>query len=215
MASQALLVFARAPQVGQAKTRLIPALGAEGAAALHAGLVERTLQTACGNAFDVLLWCHPDTHHPFFRDCADRFPLGLHAQAGGDLGARMAHALNTALAQHDHAVLIGTDCPDLDVADLATAFQALRAGTDVVIGPATDGGYYLIGLKRHCDALFADIDWGTSLVMNQTLARATQLGLSMQLLANRHDLDTPQDLVAFDDCAAVLQKGRALVESDQ
>lgn len=214
-ARQAVLVFARAPQAGRAKTRLIPALGAAGAAALHAGLVERTLQTACRGGARVQLWCHPDPRHAFFRDCADRFPLSLHRQAGDDLGRRMAHALTTALSQHDRAVLIGTDCPALTARDLGAAFSALADGTDVVLGPATDGGYYLVGLSRASDDLFADIDWGSAEVLSRTLARLRQSGLSHHLLAPHPDLDRPADLAGFEDRDAVMQRGKQLAGLDR
>lgn len=215
MPDKALLVFARAPQAGTAKTRLIPALGAEGAAALHAGLVERTLQTACDGDADVQLWCHPDPQHAFFRYCVDRFPVGLHGQAGDDLGGRMAHALSLALSRHDHAVLIGTDCPALTASDLEAAFSALAGGTDVVLGPAADGGYYLVGLRRACDDIFVDIDWGSAQVLSQTKARLRQSGLNYHLLETRRDLDTPRDLDGSDDQEAIMQRGKELVELDR
>lgn len=212
---QAVLVFARAPVPGQAKTRLIPRLGAAGAAALHAGLVDRTLQTACDSGRHVQLWCHPDTRHPFFGDCAARWPVSLHAQAGGDLGARMAHALAHALADHDLAVLIGSDCPTLDAGDLDEACSALADGVDAVLGPAADGGYYLVGLRAPRDAIFAGIDWGSDRVLSQTLARLRQSDLHHHLLARRGDLDTPADLAGFDDREAVMQRGERLAELDR
>jgi rSAM/selenodomain-associated transferase 1 len=215
MANQVLLVFARAPQLGQAKTRLIPALGAEGAAALHAGLVEKTLQITCGGDFDVQLWCHPDTAQPFFHDCAARFSLSLHAQAGGDLGARMALALASTLQQHDSAVLIGTDCPSLSHSDLTEAFAALCKGADVALGPAADGGYYLVGLRRPCEDIFLDIDWGSAAVLSQTLARLRHAGLNHHLLAQRPDLDRPADLAGLEDRAAILHRGKQLVGLDR
>jgi rSAM/selenodomain-associated transferase 1 len=215
MARHALLVFARAPEVGQAKTRLIPALGPEGATALHAGLVERTLQTACGHGLPVQLWCHPDPEHVFFRDCASRFPVSLHAQCSGELGSRMAHALASALATHELAVLVGTDCPTLGTDDLHQAFAGLRQGADVALGPAVDGGYYLIGLRRPCDEIFSDIDWGSARVLSQTLARLRQLRLRHHLLARRPDLDRPADLDDFEDRDAVMLRGKQLVELDR
>lgn len=212
---QALLVFARAPEAGKAKTRLIPALGAAGAAALHAGLVEQTLQTVSMLGMDVQLWCHPDPQQPFFRYCAERFGVSLHTQRGGDLGERMAKALGTALWEYDHVVLIGTDCPTLAAGDLADAFAALAGGADAVFGPAADGGYYLVGLRQAAPTMFADIDWGSERVLAQTQARAHALGLATRLLAIHRDLDTPADLQAFQDCATVMQRGQALVGLDR
>jgi rSAM/selenodomain-associated transferase 1 len=212
---QALLAFARAPEVGKAKTRLIPVLGPAGAAALHAGLVERTLKTVCGAGFEVQLWCHPDPQQPFFRYCAEHFAVSLRRQAGDDLGDRMAHALATALVDHDLAVLIGTDCPALSADDLAGAFAALEEGADLVLGPASDGGYYLVGLNRPAPTLFSGVHWGTDRVMMQTLARARELGLATHLLPTRNDLDRPDDLQAFHDRVAVMQRGQELVGLDR
>lgn len=214
MSHQALQVFARAPETGKAKTRLIPALGPEGAAILHAGLVERTLQTACGQGRDVQLWCHPNPDQPFFSHCADRFAVTLHPQTGDDLGQRMAHALTAALKDHEHAVLIGTDCPGLTTKDLDRAFAALEEGADAVFGPASDGGYYLVGLRQPRPGLFSGIDWGSDRVLSQTRSRACELGLDCRLLATRRDLDTPADLQAFQDRVAVMHRGHQLVELD-
>jgi rSAM/selenodomain-associated transferase 1 len=215
MSRQALLVFARAPETGKAKTRLIPALGAAGAAALHAGLVEQTLRMVGMLKVDVQLWCHPDTQQPFFRYCAERFGVSLHAQRGDDLGERMAKALGTALWEYDHVVLIGTDCPTLAASDLADAFAALADGADVVFGPAADGGYYLVGLRQPAPTLFADIDWGSERVLAQTQARAHALGLGTRLLAIHRDLDTPADLQELQDHSAIMQRGKELVELDR
>lgn len=211
---QALLVFARAPVVGRAKTRLIPALGAAGAAALHAGLVERTLQTAAQLPVDLQLWCHPDPGHAFFRTCATRFPLSLQRQVGVDLGQRMAQALAAALARYDRAVLIGTDCPSLGADAVAQAFAVLQQGADAVLGPAADGGYYLVGLCRPQAHLFSGIDWGSDRVLSQTLSRLRQYRLDYRLLDPRQDLDTPADLAGLDDRDALLRRGKRLVELD-
>jgi rSAM/selenodomain-associated transferase 1 len=215
MARQAVLIFARAPVTGRAKTRLIPALGDEGAAALHAGLVERTLHTAANAVHAVQLWCHPHPHHRFFQNCATRFSLSLHAQAGTDLGTRMAHALASALACHDQAVLIGTDCPTLSSSDLDEAFTALQAGTDVVLGPATDGGYYLVGLRQPHHHIFSGITWGNEQVLSQTLGRLRQSDLGHHLLALRPDLDRPADLADVDDRDRIIERGKQLVELDR
>jgi rSAM/selenodomain-associated transferase 1 len=215
MSRQALLVFTRAPEAGRAKTRLIPILGPRGAAALHAGLVERTLQSVGEWGFAVQLWCHPDPQQPFFRYCAEHFAVSLHGQAGDELGARMAHALATALKDHDQAVLIGTDCPSLAADDLDQAFAALGKGADLVLGPAADGGYYLVGLNRPIPALFNGIHWGSDQVLMQTLAEAREMGLATQLLATRDDLDSPADLQTFHDRAAVMQRGKELVGLDR
>ncbi|MEZ5540619.1 MAG: TIGR04282 family arsenosugar biosynthesis glycosyltransferase [Pseudomonadota bacterium] len=189
-----LLVFSKAPEPGAAKTRLIPLLGAEGAARYYAGMLDNTLDKAlAADLCPVELWCTPDTGHAHFQDCRARHPLTLHAQCGSDLGTRMAQALDSVLQRARHALLIGADCPALAGADLAAALQALTAGTDVVLGPAQDGGYYLIGLSRCHPGLFADIPWGSARVLELTLQRCRGHGLTWHCLPEHADLDTPAD----------------------
>lgn len=190
-----ILVFARAPVPGKTKTRLIPALGAAGAAALHARLVERTLQEARLATYATTeLWCADPLQHPFYRDCARRFGVSCHVQAGEDLGQRMSAALTDALARAHAAVLIGTDSPDLEHRDIEVALRRLRHGIPVVLGPATDGGYVLIGLRHPMPRLFHGIDWGTDQVLEQTRARLREIGSDWMELAPRHDIDRPTDL---------------------
>jgi hypothetical protein len=186
-----IAVFARAPVAGQAKTRLIPLLGADGAAALQRQLIERTLATACAvPGARVTLWVAGDAAHPFVAGAARRFGAALAEQQGSDLGARMHHAFETAGAP---LVLIGTDCPQLAIEDLSAAAGALRAH-DVVIQPANDGGYVLIGLTRPQPLLFESIDWGGPQVLRQTRERIDALGLHCALRPALDDLDTPADL---------------------
>jgi rSAM/selenodomain-associated transferase 1 len=144
-----LLIMSKAPVPGQVKTRLIPLLGAAPAAGLYAGLVRDCLamSTAAGLC-PVELWCSPSAGHPFFRRCHADFPVRLYSQSPGDLGQRMSRALQSALCRARHVMLIGADCPALTAADLEEALQLLVRGTDAVLGPATDGGYYLIGMNR-------------------------------------------------------------------
>lgn len=193
-----LLIFAKAPIPGHAKTRLIPALGAEGAAALQQHLLDSTLTTSeawsCGAR---QLWCSPDTSHPAFTRGAELRPITLHRQLGADLGARMAHAFEQALERYSWAIIIGTDCPELGTDDLQQAADLLRQGTDAVIGPAGDGGYYLLGLRRFDPGLFNDMVWGGSEVLAETLQRLQQLGMITRKLVLKHDLDRPEDLHRF------------------
>lgn len=190
----AILVFARAPVPGMAKTRLIPLLGAEGAAMLHQRLVLHTLATAATVAPGrIELWCAPDDSHPFLRTAALHHYASLHVQQGADLGARMAHAFAQALQQRRHAVIIGTDCPALGVAHLQDAAAALDAGHDAVFAPAEDGGYTLVGLARKAPQLFAGIAWGGSAVMADTRMRLGDSGLRWQELETMWDVDRPDD----------------------
>jgi hypothetical protein len=191
IAAPAIAVFARAPVPGEAKTRLIPSLGAAGAAALQRQLIERTLRTACAvPGARVTLWVAGNVAHPFIAAAAARFGVAVAAQAGVDLGARMHHAFVATAAP---LVLIGTDCPQLAPDDLSAAAGALE-NHEVVIQPATDGGYVLIGLARPQPALFDSIAWGGPEVLRQTKARIAALGLRCALRPALDDLDTAADL---------------------
>ena len=186
-------VFARAPVPGRVKTRLAPRLGAEGAARLHASLVRRALATALeARIGPVELWCSPDSADPFFAQCHDELHVALYEQQGDDLGERMAHAFERALADGSALIVIGSDCPALTPADLVAARDALRSA-DAAITPAEDGGYVLIALKRPVEPLFQSMAWGTAEVMAQTRERLAKAGVAAVELATRWDVDRPAD----------------------
>lgn len=181
-------VMAKAPIPGMAKTRLIPALGADGAARLQARFITATVETALA-AGAVTLWAAPGDSHAVFRQFAPRAKLAR--QGDGDLGARM---LAAAVAHSGPIVIVGTDCPALTVAHLRTAAELLRDGVDVVINPTDDGGYALIGLNRPEAGLFTDMDWSTPTVMAETRRRLARLNLSWREPSRLWDVDTPDDL---------------------
>ena len=188
------MVFAKAPVAGAAKTRLIPLLGAAGAAKLHGRLIERALATACAAAPDALvLWCAPDAAHPFLQSAAQQYGAGLQVQHGADLGARMAHAFTATLQQAKYVICIGADCPMLTAQHLRDAKDALRAGNAAVFVPAEDGGYALIGLARAVPQLFAGIAWGSATVRAQTRERLRENNLRWHELATLWDVDRPED----------------------
>ncbi len=189
-----VIVFAKAPQPGAVKTRLIPLLGEEGAAALHAKLVKRTLVTTRAASFGcVELHCTPDTNDPFFHFCAGHFGVTLQPQVAGDLGTRMLSAFESALATHACALLVGSDCPALTARHLRQAERALQDGADAVLVPCEDGGYALIGLRRSDALLFESIAWGSENVMAETRARLTKLGWRWRELETLWDVDRPED----------------------
>lgn len=204
----ALLIFAKAPLPGQAKTRLIPALSEAGAAALQQQLIDSTLAIVGSQPCGALqLWCTPDTSHPAFLRCAANYPVQLLQQQGSDLGARMAHAFDRALAKYSWAIAIGTDCPGLTADDLHRTAELLRQDSDAVLGPAADGGYYLLGLRRFEPSLFNDMVWGGDDVLAETRRRLQQLGMDTRLLEVKHDLDRPEDLRHFPDLRLTSIKG--------
>lgn len=190
----AILVFAKAPVAGAAKTRLIPLLGADGAAELQGRLLRHALATARAAAPAKLdLWCTPDAGHPALVAAAGDADATLQVQSSGDLGERMAQAFVQSLAHTKYAICIGTDCPALTVRHFHDAAAALRAGHDAVISPAEDGGYTLIGLSRNEPRLFAGISWSSDQVMSQTRERLRDCGLRWQELETLWDVDRPED----------------------
>ena len=191
----AVIVFAKAPLAGHAKTRLIPALGAQGAA----DLAERLMHLAVAHALEaqlgpVELCVTPDRTHRAFADAVARHGVALTEQGDGDLGERMARALARLLCSQPNALLIGTDAPGLDAAYLRAAAEALR-DADAVFGPAADGGYTLVGLKRPAPDLFLRMRWSHAQVMAHTRERLAQAGLRHVELPVLHDIDEPADLV--------------------
>lgn len=188
------MVFARAPEPGHTKTRLIPALGAEGAALLQAQLTWRALETAVASGVGpVELWCAPHASYPFFEECARSFPLRLRGQGPGSLGEKMLRACREVLTRAPGVILIGTDCPALSPQHLSAAADAL-AGNEAVFTPAEDGGYVLIGLRRAAPAVFDDISWGSAEVLEQTRHRLAGLGWRWEEMPPLWDLDRPRDL---------------------
>lgn len=193
-----LLIFCKAPVAGQVKTRLIPALTAEQAAQLHIELSLNTLQRATQQPLcPVQLWCTPSINHEFFSSAAHQYPITLHQQQGEDLGARMNHALCTALKEYKRAILLGCDCPSLTPQDLAAAITALNTQTAAVLAPAEDGGYVLIGLNRPHPELFTNMAWGNPQLMTATRARCQQHQIAYAELTTQWDVDTPIDLARY------------------
>ena len=187
------MIFAKAPRPGTVKTRLIPLLGEDGAAQLQARLIERTLETARAvGRCPIELCCAPDADDPFLRSSASRFGAAITAQAQGDLGTRMLAAFKNALASHERALLIGSDCPALTAGYLHQAGQMLE-DADAVFGPCEDGGYALIGLKRTSARLFDNVNWGSSSVMLETRSRLLELGWRWRELEILWDIDRPAD----------------------
>ena len=191
-----IAILAKAPVPGFAKTRLIPAIGAHAAAVLQERLTERTVATAREAALgDVTLWCTPGTTHRSFRDLG----VASRAQPDGDLGARMLAAFGAR-----PTLVIGTDCPALTPAYLRGAAQAL-ATHDVVLIPAEDGGYVLVGARIPHPELFTGMTWSVSSVLAETRTRIAGLALTSYELPPLWDIDTEADLArmerAFPDLA--------------
>lgn len=190
--SARIVVMTRDPVPGRVKTRMMPALGAQGAARLHAALVAQTLVTCHASGLPVEVALDGELDGPFAQGMRAGGAT-LTSQGPGDLGARMHRALRGP----GRAICVGTDCPGLAVDDLHVAAR----GTEIVLGPALDGGYWLVALDGSDEpalvALMSGMTWSTGQVLAQTLERARALGRAVRLLAPRRDLDTPEDLAAL------------------
>jgi hypothetical protein len=193
--STTVIVFAKAPVAGLAKTRLMPALGANGSAALARRMLRHTLaQAVVAGVGPVELCAAPDASHASLREAAAECGAALSEQGAGDLGLRMHRAFTRHLAHGGQALLVGTDAPALDAAVLRTAAQALE-DHDAVFVPALDGGYALVGLRRADPRWFADMRWSHACVMHDTRERLRAAGVRWTELSPVADIDEPADLV--------------------
>jgi uncharacterized protein len=190
--SVSLHMLARAPVAGRVKTRLIPALGEQGACDLQQLLLERALHLPADGFSERFLWLD-DLPSAELQALAKTLGWTLVEQPAGDLGERMRRIATLGLLQSDAVVLIGNDCPALDGDYLRAACNGLQQRS-VVIGPAEDGGYVLLGLRDMHASLFGDMPWGTEHVLNATLARLQQLDWHPLLLPALWDVDRPEDL---------------------
>lgn len=189
-----IIVMSKAPVAGFAKTRLIPALGPEGAAALAERMLGWAVQQACGAVLGpVDLCCAPDTRHPAFERHRQAGAALLSPQGEGDLGARMARAFERWLPLTGQALMIGTDAPTLDTTLLQRAALALQ-DCDAVFVPTFDGGYALIGLRGLWPSLFEGMAWSSSSVMQRTRERLSAARLRHTELPAVADIDEPADL---------------------
>ena len=195
MSDEHLLIFARYPELGKVKTRLAAGLGAEKALAVYQQLLRHTGAVVAPLRVERTLWlaaAPPAGAAPLWPGITQRLQPAV-----ADLGQRMEQAFDAAFAVGARrVVIIGTDCPGLSTALLEAAYQALHTA-DVVLGPAVDGGYYLLGLRRPQSALFQGIRWSTDSVRRETLAIARQQGLRVVELPLLQDVDTEQDWLAW------------------
>lgn len=179
-----IALFAKYPRAGEAKTRLAPLLGDAGAAEVHRKLVERTLATMRASGLPFAVYFAGAPKEDFAAWLGEDVPLI--AQGEGDLGARLARVPAP-------AILLGADIPDLQIGHLTAAAEALPE-VPVVIGPASDGGYYLLGFSEEMPFLWRDMPWGTETVLMQTEERLQEQGVSYRLLGELDDCDRPEDL---------------------
>jgi hypothetical protein len=196
-----LALFAKAPVFGKVKTRMEGVLGKEGALSLHRALIHYVFGNLNAAALcPITLWVATDGVENNSKALHDDLFLSIcnisdiNEQDGEDLGRRMAFAATQALAKNDYVVLVGADCASVDAAYLESALLALESGESIVIGPAEDGGYVLLGLRGVPECLFADIEWGASTVLEATRQNLRNAGLKWIELEPRWDVDRPEDL---------------------
>ena len=191
-----IAILAKAPIPGRVNTRLIPAIGAHAAAVLQERLTERAIATSlAADVGPVTLWCSPDATHSTFLKLVMQQRIILKRQPEGDLGASMLAAI---VAGNGPVLVIGTDCPALTDLHLRGAANALREGNEVIIIPAEDGGYVLIGTRTPQPAIFAGIAWGTNTVLAETRARIIEQRLALMEQPPLWDVDTEADLARLE-----------------
>ncbi|MBV1883727.1 MAG: TIGR04282 family arsenosugar biosynthesis glycosyltransferase [Pseudomonadales bacterium] len=206
-----ILLFSKAPIPGEVKTRLIPKVGADGAAKIHQLLLEKVLQTVLKvTDATVQLWVANDTQHDFIVQLKNNKKVEVFPQKGRDLGERMKFAVGQAYCQYSRIILIGGDCLSVSSDYIQQSINLLTAGdadvvdvdvakVDMVLGPAEDGGYVTMGLSTEkplplLDTLFVDIEWGGEKVLSQTLCQASAMNLNVKLLDSRWDVDRWEDV---------------------
>jgi rSAM/selenodomain-associated transferase 1 len=190
----AILIFAKTPYPGSVKTRLIPALGEEGATRLYVRLLKRLVDWISRTPYAIEIWVTPDVEHPLWEQLTDEYAVPVYLQQGEDLGARMGLAAQQALTRYRHIALIGVDCPALAPHHMRQTFDWLTDSEDAVLGPVVDGGYVLLGLNRYHQGLFEGHSWGGKDVAASTRAVFIDLGWRWRELPQLWDLDRPQDL---------------------
>lgn len=189
-----IIVIAKAPLAGFAKTRLIPVLGVEAAAALARRMLLHALQQASAAAVGPVELCvTPAPSDPAWQQWLSLDGIEWTAQPDGDLGARMAAPAEHAISEGERVLLIGTDCPQLDATRLRQAAAALEH-VDVVLHPTVDGGYALLGLRRFDASLFDRMPWSTAEVAASTVARIRKLGWNLAVAETVRDIDETADL---------------------
>lgn len=192
-----VVIFAKAPVQDKVNTRLIPDIGVEAATNLQAELIHLRLKNLQEkNLCATQLWCAPDAVHEFFENCKKQYGVDLFVQYGEDLGERMSLAIKDSLRNYKRVVLIGTDAPSLTADHIEQAIQQL-AVNDVVVGPADDGGYVLIGMSQHCHAIFQSIQWSNENVLAATREKIQQNSLSSYELESCWDIDRVEDYLRY------------------
>ncbi|PCJ18098.1 MAG: hypothetical protein COA96_17135 [SAR86 cluster bacterium] len=209
-----IALFAKEPVLGRVKTRLHPALGVHGALNIYKVLLGRvSTMLKRSNLANWSLWANSNASHEFFLNICNS--KNIFNQQGADLGQKMNFAITQTLTQAgvEQVIVIGADCPAMDPEYLESAILALDAGSDVVIGPAEDGGYVLIGMRCSMPELFEGINWGSGEVLEATLLKLQELDVSYQLLSPLWDVDRPEDLARLSELSPSLEGFEGFVKT--
>ncbi len=189
-----IIVFAKSPEAGKVKTRLASSIGDLEALRFHEQMLEHTLKMACQYKLaPVELHVSGRIDHPLIQSLASEYGIIVRSQQGKDLGEKMHHALQQSLESSRYCILIGTDCPAMNVDYLANALTALVRGQDAVLGPAEDGGYVLIGARQLSRDWFSDIVWGSRHVLEQSRKKIKEYGAQLEELQTLWDVDQIED----------------------
>lgn len=189
-----LIIFLKYPQIGKVKTRLAKDIGDVKALNIYKLLVSSTLNKVQSTSFDISIYYTPKDKDKEVRKFIDFNDVNYYSQTGNNLGARMLNAFSESFtAGYKKTIIIGTDCPDINYNTISDTFNLLN-NHDLVLGPATDGGYYLIGLCKISIELFNNIEWSSDKVLKKTLNIANKLNFNYKLLDFRADIDTIADL---------------------
>lgn len=197
MSKYTIICFCKQPNSGYVKSRLSKDIGCQLATSIYKVTLEYTIKSLCRDEFNIKLYCYPDTKHKFIKYLANRYKLTLHEQTGNNLGMRMFNALNECLQSSNAAVLIGSDCLQINHTYVRRAFYNLEHGHNAVIGPTLDGGYALIGLHQAYISLFENVDWSTNKVLQQTKNNMSKLNWRFSCLPVIRDIDTNEDYMHF------------------
>ena len=192
-----ILCFCKHPEPGIVKSRLAKDIGNEHSAEIYKLLLDETLKSISNFKAKTYLYCYPDIDHPILRQHKDKYKLSLEKQCEGDLGMKMFHAITNHLSKNSNVVLIGSDCLEINASYIQKAFELLNSGYEIVLGPAIDGGYALIGANNINELIFQDIAWSTSKVLKQTQKKINNLDWKYSCLDKVRDLDTLEDFQYF------------------
>ncbi|QMU60739.1 MAG: DUF2064 domain-containing protein [Gammaproteobacteria bacterium] len=192
-----IICFCKHPEPGLVKSRLAKDIGDKYAAEIYKLLLDETLKSIFNIGAEVYLYCYPNADHPILQQYKNKYGLTLKQQCDGDLGMKMFHAITNHLNGNNNVVLVGSDCLEINASYIQNTFESLNLGNEIVLGPAIDGGYALIGATNLNISIFQDIAWSSNEVLKQTVEKINELNWKYSCLNKVRDLDTLGDFQYF------------------